>query len=85
MARGFVSPTGLAMTADDRSVVVGGRRGRERGLWRVDLASGAIRPIAKGNLVDPTFSPDGQQLVVVLRHDADHAELRVLDTTAGSG
>jgi hypothetical protein len=28
VARGFVSPTGLAMTADDRSVVVGGRRGR---------------------------------------------------------
>jgi Tol biopolymer transport system component len=84
VARGFVKPTGLAVAVDDRSVVVGGQRGGEKGLWRVDLATGKLGPVAKGNLFDPTFSPDGRHLVVVLRHDADHAELRVLDTPTGS-
>ena len=85
VARGFVKPTGLVLAPDQRSVVVGGRRRGERGLWRVDLASGAVRSIGKGNLFDPTFSPDGRRLVAVLSHDADHAELRVLDYPAGSG
>jgi Tol biopolymer transport system component len=85
VARGFVKPTGLAAAPDDRGVVVGGRHGGERGLWWVDLASGTVRPIAKGNLVDPSFSPDGGRLVAVLRHDADHAELRLLDNPTGGG
>jgi Tol biopolymer transport system component len=85
VARGFVTPTGLAVAPDQRGVVVGGGHGGERGLWYVDLASGAVRPIGKGNLVDPSFSPDGRRLVAVLRHDADHAELRVLDNPTGGG
>jgi Tol biopolymer transport system component len=79
VARGLVSPTGLAVAPDDRGVVV---RGGARGLWYLDLASCAVRPIAKGNLLDPSFSPDGRRLVALLRLD-DHAELRVLDNPTG--
>jgi Tol biopolymer transport system component len=84
VARGFVKPTGLVLAPDQHSVVIGGRHDGKHGLWRVDLTSGAVRPIAHGNLFDPTFSPDGRRLVALLSHDADHAELRVLDYPAGS-
>jgi len=83
VARGFVKPTGLAVAPDHRGVIIGGRHDGERGLWRVDLVSGALTPIARGNLFDPSFSPEGRHLIAVLRHDADHAELRVLDNPTG--
>jgi Tol biopolymer transport system component len=85
VARGFVKPTGMELAADQRSVVIGGRHDGKQGLWRVDLAGGSITMIARGNLANPHFSPDGRRLVAVLHHDADHPELRVLDNPAGVG
>jgi hypothetical protein len=85
VARGFVKPTGMELAPDHRSVVIGGRHDGKRGLWRVDLAAGSVTMIARGNLANPSFAPDGRRLVAELRHDADHAELRVLDNPTGSG
>jgi hypothetical protein len=41
--------------------------------------------IARGNLANPSFSPDGRRLVAELRHDTDHAELRVMDNPTVGG
>ena len=79
LVTGFSDTRGLAMAPDGRQVAVAGRRGREQGLWLVNLDSGAMRELASARLSYPSFSPDGRQLSVTYARDENHSELRVLD------
>jgi WD40-like Beta Propeller Repeat len=83
--RGFDNTVGMAMSPDGRRVAIGGRRGKETGLWLVDLDSGAMHKLARIRLASPAFSPDGRQLAVVYQHgkyEDFNCELRVLDVPA---
>lgn len=79
IGRGFSDTGGMTMAPDGRQVAITGRRGRERGVWLVDLDSGAMRKLAGLRFSSPAFSPDGRQLAVVFWHDVDHMEMRLLD------
>lgn len=76
---GFSDTRGLAVSPDGKRLAVAGRRGREQGLWLVDLDTGTLREVASARFSYPSFSPDGRQLAVTYARDENHAELRVLD------
>jgi WD40-like Beta Propeller Repeat len=80
LVSGFDDLTGMDMSPDGRLLAVAGRRGRERGLWLVNLGSGDQRKVAGGPLIEPSFSPDGRRLAVVFNpKPVEKAQLRVLD------
>jgi len=79
VVRGFSDTRGVALAPDGRTLAVAGLRGKEQGLWLVDLDSGNMRKLTGAVFSSPAFSPDGRQLAVVRFLDDEHAELRVLN------
>ncbi|MFO7733185.1 MAG: tetratricopeptide repeat protein [Candidatus Aminicenantes bacterium] len=79
---------------DGRSVLVVGRRGEEKGVYRVDIASGAAIPLVitprDQYILHAVWSPDGKSLfypqgnpVRILRHDLGTGEVKELAQAPG--
>jgi Tol biopolymer transport system component len=79
---------------DGRSVLVVGRRGEEKGVYRVDIASGAAIPLVitprDQYILHAVWSPDGKSLfypqgnpVRILRHDLGTGEVQELAQAPG--
>jgi Tol biopolymer transport system component len=80
LLRDVGDPLGLAIAPDGRWLALGAtRHGRRFGLWLVNTADGSADRLAFGKLGDPSFSPDGRHLAVLLFNDADHGELYAFD------
>jgi hypothetical protein len=80
LASGFIDLIGMDISPDGRHLAVAGKRGRDRGLWLINLDSGDLRKIVEGPLKYPSFSPDGKHLAVVFTPEGvEKAQLRVLD------
>ncbi|GHJ45464.1 hypothetical protein Cs7R123_28060 [Catellatospora sp. TT07R-123] len=82
---GLGDPLGAWLDPDDRSVLVSARWQSKYGIWRVDLASGAVTEVSPGRSIGVTMSPDGGKIAAVFQpakgadYDIDHNELRVID------
>ena len=68
LVNGLRHPTGLAWSPDGRWIAFSAelaKNSRQEGIWLTDAETGASKLLIRGSYGRPSWSPDGEQMVVV--------------------